>query len=400
MKRLLTSLAMFVLIAPLAAMPEPTADEVHANRRRFEQLLRKHPEQADKLRADARTFFGFPKERRQQIAQIHLELHKETSATQVRLLNVLDRYVQWLDELDDTTRKLIANAPDKAARLALIKDVREKEWIKDQPRATREQIEKLSGEPRQAFIAKEKAEERRRRIEWLMASRFWNELEGEVKGRRLLPKRVTELPFDVQAYVNNYLLKMFLTAEEKDQLAKREGQWPQFPMKLVELADKHPAALPGPLGPKSMVELPAKVYKDLLSKTSKPLIKKDPASQPALLANYLKIKANKWPEFGIELARAARVNNIVFEHEFLAYNYDCLTPLMQEFMSKKLEPVLDAKETHRLTKAIGKWPEFPQTIQELANHHRLHVPWFTLPRVENWENYRLHRGKDALLPAF
>ena len=36
------------------------------------------------------------------------------------------------------------------------------------------------------------------------------------------------------------------SAKVQDQLAKLEGQWPQYPMKLVELADKHPAALPGP----------------------------------------------------------------------------------------------------------------------------------------------------------
>ena len=393
MKRSLTILSMFLLVAPLAAVPEPTAEELQANRRRFEQL-RKQPEQVEKLRADAKAFFSLPKERRRQIAQIHLELHKESSSTQARLHDVLDRYVEWLEDLDDATRQKLAEAPDKKARLAMIKELREQAWIKDQPQAIRERVAKLQGDVRQAFIAKEKAEERQRRIEWLMASRFWNELEGEVKGRRLLPTRMTELPAAVQGYVKNYLVNMFLTAEELKQLTKLEGHWPQFPMKLVELADKHPPALLGPHGPKSFAELPQRLYanKEFLREMAPKFLKKDKDLQPGLIAKFLRIPEGKWPEFGIELARVAKQRGHIFEHEFLAYNYDCLTPVMQEFVTKKLEPVLDARETHRLTKALTKgWPEFPQTIQELANDHNLHVPWFTLPRVENWESYRLQK---------
>ena len=61
-------------------------------------------------------------------------------------------------------------------------------------------------------------------------------------------------------------------------------------------------------------------------------------------------------------------------------------------MKTKLEPVLDSKEFYRLNNAIGKWPDYPQAIQDLADNHHLRVPWFTLPRAaENWENYRLRK---------
>ncbi len=396
MKRWLVIIAMFALVAPLAAVPEPSADELQANRRRFEQLRKLHPEVVHKLREDADDFFKLLKERRRRIVQIHKELHQESAATQARLFNVLDRYVEWLEDpkADKEARKKIAEAKDKNERLALIKDLREREWIKDQPKAVRDKIDQLQVQERKNFIAKEKGEERQRRLEWTIASRFWNELEGEGKFRRPVPTKFADLPPGVRLYVENYLQKMFLTQEEKDQLAKLDGQWPQFPMKLVELADKHPAALPGPVGPKSIAELPTKVFRDLTNNLTNPkrVLKEPLANQPAALAKALNITKNTWPEFGVELAKSAKQHRVVFDFEFLAYNYECLTKPMQEFMKNKLEPVLVPKEELRLSKANDKgWPEFPQTIQDLANSHHLHVPWFILPRVENWDNYRLQK---------
>jgi hypothetical protein len=397
MRRILIGMTLLVVVAPLLAVPEPPAEEVQSNRRRFAQL-RKHPEVVAKLREDSDAFYALTPERRKAIVQIHKELHQESSATQARLLNVLDHYVDWLHGLDEATRKQIADAPDKNARLALIKNLREKEWIKDQPKAIQDKLAQLQGDARKAFIAKEKNGERQRKIEWQIAGRFWKELESG----RPLPAKFSELSSGVQGYVQSYLQKMFLSAEEKDQLAKLEGQWPQYPMKLVELADKHPAALPGPIGPKNISELPAKLYNVLLSKAPKKITKEPAALQPAALARFLTITATKWPEFGIELARAAKRHGIVFEHEFLAYSPDCLTIPMQEFIKIKLKPVLDGKESLQLAEAItnGKWPEYPQTIQDLADNHHLRVPWFTLPREVNfnWDNYRLR--KIASLDGF
>jgi hypothetical protein len=395
MRRILIGITLLVVVAPLAAVPEPPAEEVQSNRRRFAQL-RKHPEVVAKLREDSDAFFALTPERRKAVVQIHKELHQESSATQARLLNVLDRYVDWLHGLDDATRKQIADAPDKNARLALIKDLREKEWIKDQPKAIQDKLAQLEGDARKAFIAKEKNEERQRRIEWQIAGRFWKELESG----RPLPAKFTELPNSVQSYVQNYLQKMFLSADEKDELAKLHGQWPQYPMKLVELADKHPAALPGALGPKAMSDVPAKIVNDLLKKLPNPkkVTKEAPEKQAAALARILKIAENEWPKFGIELAKAAKTHGLAFDHEFLAYNFDCLTKPMQDFVKTKLEPVLDGKESLRLANAIGKWPEYPQAIQDLADNHHLRVPWFVLPREVNWENYRLR--KIASLDGF
>src|SRR5262249_48613619 len=154
-------------------IPEPTADELQANRRRFEQL-RRHPEVLAKLRDDAEDFFKLTKERRRQIVQIHKELHQESAAAQARLYNVLDRYVEWLELLNRTdkdSRKQLEEVKDKNERLALIKEMREQQWIKDQPKAIRDKVAQLKGAERKAFVAKEKDEERQRKLEWTIASR-------------------------------------------------------------------------------------------------------------------------------------------------------------------------------------------------------------------------------------
>jgi hypothetical protein len=371
-------MVVFVAAAPMAVLQEPSADEVQANRRRFEQL-RKQPEQVAKLRDEAAAYFALSDERRRQLLQLHQSLHQETSATQARLHNVLERYMDWLGDLDEPTRKKIAAAPDKRKRLELIRELREQQWIKDQPKAIRDKIDKAQGDARKALIAKEKEGERQRRLEWVIASRFWNELES----RRPLPAKFGDLPQAVQNYINSYL-KLFLSPEENEQLKKAEGQWPQYPMKLVELASKHPAALPGALGPKSRAELPMDVFNRLK------LPKKDGVVPPPKKDGRL--IEGKWPEFGESLVKLAKQRGgVTFEHEFLAYNKDCLTKPMQDFMTNKLEPLLTDKEIYRLTNAIGHWPKYPETIQDLANRRGLQVPWFILPRVEDWDRYRVAR---------
>jgi hypothetical protein len=370
--RLWTLLIALAVAAPVAAWPEPTSEELAANRRRFEQV-RKSPEQLAKLRDEAKEFFALPEPRREQIARLEASMRAQPIGVQQRLREVLERYSDWLAGLkNDATRQKIIDAKDPKTRLALIRRLRDQEWIDEQPKAVRAELEKLKDDALQKRMAELKLEERQRKLEWLMATRFWNDLES----KRPLPVKSADLPKDAQLYLNQYLL-WFLSDAEKDRLAKAEGQWPLYPMTLVELADKHPAALPGPTGPKNMNELPLDV-KQVLAKG--PPLKK-----------LFKFEG-KWPEFGTRIAKAAFGAGLVLPHEFLAYNVDCLQPAMREFYKKKLYPALSSDEKNRLTEeALHKWPDFPRAIQELSAQHGLKPPWHTLPRNETWDNYRLSK---------
>src|SRR4051812_3344620 len=71
---------------------------------------------------------------------------------------------------------------------------------------------------------------------------------------------------------------------------------------------------------------------------------------------------------------------------------------MQEFVDR-LFKMLDIDEKYGLTSAEGHWPEYPTTIQELANKYNLPVPWLTLPGPrERWDNYRSLR--TAAIPGW
>ena len=119
----------------------------------------------------------------------------------------------------------------------------EEEWINDQPRAVRDQYALLKDDAKGSFVAKLRQEERQRRQEWVIAGRFWKELEKGVS----LPSRLIDFPVDVNTFVTEYLLPV-LSKVEIDRLEKAQGQWPLYPMTLVELADKHPPALAGVKG--------------------------------------------------------------------------------------------------------------------------------------------------------
>ncbi len=285
----------------------------------------------------------------------------------------MDRYAEWFDKLDEKDRRRIRETKDRTVRLALVKELRDQEWLKTQPKAVREQVNKLTGDARTGYVMKLRLEERQHRLEWLVAARFWKELE---KGTPL-PARLTDFPADVVTYVTEYL-RPLMSKEEEERLDKAQGQWPQYPIALVELADRHPPALPGPKGPKSFTELPSDVKIKFKSKGG--------SGPPRLL----KIEKT-WPGFAISLSAYAKDRKITLPHELWPWDITCLSPPMQEFVKKRLTPLLDNKESLRLYHASStKWPEYPETIQELAAKYNLQVPWQTLPGPrERWDNYRL-----------
>src|SRR5882724_10540596 len=136
MRRLIPLLLTLVAVAPLAALADPTAEELE-NKRRLEQW-RKHPDVMTRLRRDAQLFHALPAAHRQQMVQLDHDLHEECSSVQARLTNVADRYAAWLDQLKSDPQRAgdyqrIVSAPDKTARLALIRALREQEWLRDQP---------------------------------------------------------------------------------------------------------------------------------------------------------------------------------------------------------------------------------------------------------------------------
>jgi hypothetical protein len=364
------------LVASLPALAELAPEDLARNRRAFEQL-RNHPEHLQRLRTDAKAFFALPEERRDQIMQLDRDLTAMPAATQTHLHSVMDRYAAWLAKLDAGDRKKIDAAQGSRTRLVVVREIRDQEWMRYQPKARRERYAALEGAAKAQFVNKLRQDEHERQLEWRLARRFWRELD---KGFPL-PAKLADFPADVTTYVNEYL-RPLLAPEEIDRLESAQGKWPLFPITMVEIADKHPAALPGPKGPTLLAELPTEVKARLKNKKGD--------YYPLLVKMLRPEKQKHWPEFAITVTSfLANRKSITLPHELWPWGYTCLSPVMKEFVDKKLIKVLDSDEKLRLISAEGKWPDYPVAIQETARHHNLPVPWQTLPGTrERWANYR------------
>jgi hypothetical protein len=365
---LFAALATLACSVGFALVPEPTPEQLEHNRRKLEEW-EKHPERLAQLKRSAQAFQALPKDRQEQLLKVAADLFQEPAAVQGRLLDVMERYDEWLEALDAKDKPKVTEAASREARLAAIKEIRTREWMERQPKVIRDQYFALDAEGREEMAAKLRKEERKAKREWIVAARFWTELQ---KGNTL-PSRLTDFPTEVQAYVNEYL-RLFLSKEDWDRLMAVQGEWPRFPILLVKLADKTPAALPaleGP-GPTRFDELPFQVQKLFKVKLTK------------------RLPEHEWPKFGETLTHMAKLHGIVFPHEFLPYNYKGLSREMQEFYDKKLWPVLTADEKKMMTDAPpANWPDYPKAIQKLAEAHRLPPPWYVLPGSrEKWDLYR------------
>jgi hypothetical protein len=58
------------------------------------------------------------------------------------------------------------------------------------------------------------------------------------------PTKMDELPPAAQRFVRDDLMNK-LNENEKKQLSDTQGTWPEYPMKVKELADKHRLIVPG-----------------------------------------------------------------------------------------------------------------------------------------------------------
>jgi hypothetical protein len=373
----------------LWAAAQSPRELMEENRARLVEL-RKSPEQLARLNENLKAFLDLPEGRQAAITKLERELSEFPAKKRDRLLSSLERYVDWLEQLrkkDPATYRAIKEAPTAAARLALIKDRRDREWMEQQPKKYRDEWEKLTGAARAEFVVTRRAAERHKHEQWLIARRFWKELESG----KTMPSRLADFADGktekVKRYVEEYLLPN-ITADEKKQLERAEGHWPDYPQTLVAVARKYPSALP-PKPPRKFADLPVPVQHRLTDKKKGDLINKKLQNE---------IKGWEGPLFASKIVSySLRDGKQPFAFEYLAANDKALSPPMKDFVEHKLIPALkDQAEKRKLTDSLGKWPEYPETIQELAKKHSLSPPWHILPdeKIWKWDNYRNSRCRS------
>jgi hypothetical protein len=439
--------AMAVLSAALMTLGQSGSAQDEARLAAF----RKDPRYAA-LYDDGKAFLALPVARKEAMRKLHLDIQGLPSAERERVLGGLARYADWLDGLPKDERKAVVGAKDKTARMRKIKEVREKHWIARQPGAVRRHLEKLPkskpapadasaavvgllvGTPQhmRVIVASSAAvadftdfrAETIRRIkkghslaerEWEVATKHWHELTDPK--RPTMPVTAAEFGKGVETFVKEFL-QPWLSKDEQERLANAEGRWPQYPVTLVELADKHPMALPQKKGPNAFGALPVEVQNKILNQLypKKDKDKADKSKQQAneyfhkggmkdVDARLSAIPLKNAPasvKFACAVATYAHAKSVRLPHELWASRPKEMSRPMQVFLDDKgsFMGQLTREERDQLSAAEGKWPEYPLKIRELARRYGYRPPWQSLPDIGDksdiWDSYR---GKSAGEPV-
>lgn len=370
----LPALALLLPALVLADAPDPLADA----RQQVQKLRVNDPQHYARLRHNLAVFLNLPPARQEALRKLDRDLHDETPPQRQRLERVMDRYADWLERLPEAERKSVLSAADRAGRVQRIRTIREQQWTKRLPKAKAEQLAKMPEAERAELVKKWRSEESEERLDWLAAQRHW---EGLARTPASLPTRLEQLDEATREAVEK-TLRPLLGRDEEKLLKEAEGKWPRFPRVLIELSDRHPSSLQGPIGPTSVKDL-------ALSPFAQGLLDKDKNFRAS--RERLKEAEGKWPDYGVtvkELHRMPAGRKIFppLSAQVTPSRPNNFPAGVQQFLEKRLLPALDDDETARLKKAEGRWPDYPQAILELAHKHNLPIP--SPPRLESLERYR------------
>lgn len=368
---------LFAVIAISGAIPATLlldigSEETEQNHQALDRI-RVNAERMSQLQANLRVFNGLSSELRNRMRRLDRDIAEESSGTQVHLLRTAERYSAWLDTLSATDRERILSETNKEKRLDLIKELRRKQWIEDLPRAYQERLANAKDSEKAGLIRQFRDEDSRRRQEWQLAMRHWDEITTQGP-----PDRLEKFPPTVRDFVNETLLPR-LAKDEKDRLLRAEGRWPVYPRTLVSLTDRDAFRLLTPAtGPTRLEDLPEDFRKKLQN-----------AKQPNPKRPF-KDSTGKWPEFAIAVTEVAKRNNIPLPKQFGPCLPKEFAKPVQKFIVKVIGTVLDKNEKEQLRLAEGYWPNYPKTLIELAQKHHLHIPGTTLPGSQDyWDRYRV-----------
>jgi hypothetical protein len=364
---------------PALAVPDPPVDELERNRRLLDSW-RTDPEHYARLRRDFKEFWELADDQRERLRRLDRELRATDARTQRRLLGVMERYASWLERLPEGDRQQIASA-DRSERLAVVRAIRDRQYFESLPAKVREELALLPAVERRAQLDRLRGEDRRLRLACvrIAQSRPDPQPAKPPSPTATRPTRLAEFTPDVRYYVENVLWRQ-IKPEEAEQLKKAEGAaWPVLARTILELSDKHPVRLPGPVtGPRRYIDLPAEVLKAM---SAKDLL----ASQ----RKHLNEQIGKWPEFAAEYSALARKNGVNLPRQLGPCHPTQFDAPVAQFIDRALLPKLTQPENEQLRAAEGKWPDYPRLLLELAKKHGLEVPLMHLPGPrELWDQAR------------
>jgi hypothetical protein len=363
----------------------PPAPDAEQNRRQLKKW-QADPKNYARLLNELRAFLTQSPERQQDLRALHQALARVKPSVRARLFEVMERYADWLDRLPPDERREVEQAITPRERLQVIRRLRQKQWIDQLPQADRDRVARAQGPERDRLLAQLRQRDRQRRREWAAALRNL-----DVQARRRPGGRWLETP-EMKTFLKEYLRPRLNDQEKRRLDTVATNRKARLPFVLVELADRHPLALPGERGPVHFKDLPAEVRKKLRNLDNLMKAPVDQQQNPRLV--FLRQRAlqaeGHWPQFGMIVARFGRLADIKLPYELWPSRKKDLSGPVRLFLEFDLEPALTSEEKTELQKAEGQgWPAFPTAIHKLADKYHLRVPWQTLPGVRRqWDGFR------------
>jgi hypothetical protein len=358
---------------PVLGVHEPGADELERNRRRLEEW-RADPEHHQRLWRDLRAFYALPPERQNQMRQLDRQLHQADWFTRNRLWGVLDRYVTWLERLPEEERRQVLGTANQEERLALIRLLRERQWVERLPAGVRAELDKLPTEAqRRQRIQQLRREADKQRIRWKRLAPRDNQALRPVKLEQFLPA--------VQQFVEK-ALKPMLSAREKAQLDNAEGKrWPTLARLVLRLSEQHPV-LP-PLGGKEV-----RNFGQLPPEVKRLLVRREPDGQKRW--GLLRPTHGKWPDYALAVTRLVGENSSEEVPPLGASRPGEFPAPINQFLDEQLPYILNEVEAKELRALEGHWPDYPHRLLELARRKHFVIPGMSLPGPRDlWERARL-----------
>jgi len=357
-----------------------------------------NPDDPEYLRRQQAWFLNQETSRQKQLRKLHTEFQALDPESLARYERVLKQYNSWLSRLSDTDRQRVVTASSALARLEIVRQLREQDWLRTLPAPYRAEYARLDGEARKQKVQEWRAEEADRDEDWALALRTWDQfVPGKVPQMFLNEGRV-----QIEGFVQH--LKENLLDHERKALDEARGNADDFgnffgyALELVRLSDAHPI-LPGKVFAKDFNSLPDSV-REYLIKSDKHFRKKGVVLAGEELKELRK-SLGRWPEFSVELVKYAQKNKLTLPIQLGDCRKEQMPPEVLLFLDKTLEPQLRRSEPGKadlalLNKSQGIWPDYPRMIVDLAKKHRLPVPGWTLPgQPQIWDRIRSNnvRGK-------
>ncbi len=348
----------------------------------FEVELQPLAEKKERFQRHLAVYASLEPAEASKIERLYRDLLQLEKFERERLWYAAEGFSMWLARLDDSDRNSILELGDPKERLALVRKLREGQWLSGLPIADQENIRELEKDPdsRALLISRIRAEEIERKSRNIDLARKPLLPSNTAKTgpsppgsskititSNTRPAKFEELPNDVQLWIGENLLPR-LSEFEKNQLRLASGRWPDYPRIIYQLIRDHFLLPQFQQRIESFSDIPGPIREKYSAEVVGGVLDKKGWTPPK----------PQGQDYALALAKWAILEKI--PTGFIGPTSAAVLPEpWRGLVEKTLTPRLVREERQFLRRAEGKWPDYPRALIDLLVSRRMTVPGNVLP---------------------